>query len=99
MKIVIDGLHKAFESRTRLGIMSVLAVNDKLDFNSLKDYFNITDGKLASQLKTLEKEGFIGVKKSFIGKKPNTKYFITKTGKKAFEDHLKALEKLIKSQK
>ncbi|WP_369411533.1 winged helix-turn-helix domain-containing protein [Longitalea luteola] len=99
MKISINGLHKAFESRTRLGIMSVLAVNDKLDFNSLKDYFNITDGKLASQLKVLEKEGFIGVKKSFIGRKPNTKYFMTKAGKKAFNDHLKTLEKLIKSQK
>ncbi len=79
--------------------MSVLAVNDMLDFNSLKEYLNITDGNLASHIKGLEKEKFIGVKKSFVGKKPNTKYFMTKQGKKAFDDHLKALEKLIKSQK
>lgn len=99
MKISIDGLHKAFESRVRLGIMSVLAVNDMIDFNSLKNYLDVTDGNLASHIKALEGEAFVGVKKSFVGKKPNTKYFMTKTGKKAFEDHLKALEKLIKSQK
>src|SRR3712207_7723745 len=98
MKILIDGLHKAFESRIRLGIMSVLAVNDMLDFNSLKDYLDLTDGNLASHLKALEKEEFVGVNKSFIGRKPNTKYFMTKAGKKAFDDHLKALEQLIKSQ-
>ena len=99
MNISINNLHKAFESRIRLGLMSALAVNDMLDFNSLKEYLNVTDGNLASHIKALEKENFIGVKKSFIGKKPNTKYFMTKAGKKAFDDHLNALEKLIKSQK
>jgi DNA-binding MarR family transcriptional regulator len=96
MKISINGLHKAFESRIRLGIMSVLAVNDRLDFNSLKEYLDVTDGNLASHIKALEKEAFIEVEKSFIDKKPNTKYFMTKEGRKAFEEHLKALEKLIK---
>jgi DNA-binding MarR family transcriptional regulator len=95
----MHGLHKAFESRIRLGIMSMLAVNDRLDFNALKEYLDITDGNLASHIKALEKEEFIGTEKSFIGKKPNTKYFITKSGKKAFTDHLKALEKLIQSHK
>ena len=99
MKISIDGLHKAFESRIRLGIMSALAVNDMLDFTSLKEYLNLTDGNLASHIKALGKEKFIGVKKTFVDKKPNTIYFITKQGTKAFDDHLKALEKLIKSQK
>jgi DNA-binding HxlR family transcriptional regulator len=99
MKLLIDGLHKAFESRIRLGIMSVLAVNDMLDFNSLKEYLDVTDGNLASHLKALENEEFIGVKKSFVGRKPNTKYYMTKDGKKAFDSHLKALEKLIKAQK
>ena len=79
--------------------MSVLAVNDMLDFNGLKDYLDVTDGNLASHLKALEKEAFIGVEKSFVGRKPNTKYFMTKVGQKAFDDHLKALEQLIKSQK
>lgn len=99
LKITINGLYKAFESRIRLGIMSALIVNDKLEFNSLKEYLDLTDGNLASHLKGLEKEGFISVEKSFIGRKPNTKYYITKEGKKAFNEHIKALEKLIKTQK
>ena len=99
MKISVVGLHKAFESRIRLGIMSALAVNDRLDFNSLKEYLGVTDGNLASHIKALEKEAFIGVEKSFVGKKPNTRYFITIEGKKAFNKHLEALEKFIKSQK
>lgn len=79
--------------------MSALAVNDMLDFNSLKEYLGVTDGNLASHIKALEKEAFIGVEKSFVGKKPNTRYLITREGKKAFNNHLEALEKFIKSQK
>lgn len=79
--------------------MSTLAVNETLDFNALKEYLDVTDGNLASHLKALEKEKFIGVKKSFVGRKPNTQYMITKAGKKAFEEHLNALENLIKTQK
>ncbi len=99
MKTLIESLHKAFESRIRLGIMSVLAVNEMQDFIALKDYLDVTDGNLASHLKSLEKESFIGMKKSFIGRKPNTQYYITQKGRKAFEDHLRALEQLIKAQK
>lgn len=99
MKIAIDDLHKAFESRVRLGIMSALAVNDSLDFTSLKEYLDVTDGNLASHLKTLEKEEFIGVEKTFIDRKPNTSYYMTDEGEKAFEEHLKVLEQIIKSQK
>lgn len=79
--------------------MSALAVNDRLDFNALKEYLDVTDGNLASHLKALEKEEFIAVEKSFVGRKPNTKYFMTKEGRQAFEDHLRILEKLIKSHK
>lgn len=79
--------------------MSALAVNERLDFNALKEFLDVTDGNLASHIKALEKEEFIGVEKSFVGKKPNTQYFMTKEGKKAFDDHLKILEKLIRSQK
>lgn len=99
MKTILDDLHKAFESRVRLGIMSALAVNDTLDFSALKEYLEVTDGNLASHVKALEKEGFIGIKKSFIDRKPNTRYHMTAEGKKAFEEHITALEKLIKSQK
>lgn len=99
MKTPLEGLHKAFESRVRLGIMSALAVNQTLDFNSLKELLDVTDGNLASHLKALEHELFISVEKSFIGRKPNTKYRMSVKGKKAFDLHLKALENLINSHK
>jgi DNA-binding HxlR family transcriptional regulator len=96
---MIAGFNKAFESRIRLGIMSVLSVNEVLDFNALKNLLETTDGNLASHLKALEKEAYVGIEKSFVGRKPNTKYFITPEGKKAFTAHLDALEALIHGQK
>lgn len=75
--------------------MSVLVVNDHADFKTLKELLDVTDGNLASHSKALEKEEFIRVEKSFIGRKPNTKYIATDSGKRAFEEHIAALEKLI----
>lgn len=95
MKIDIDNLNKAFENRIRLGIMSVLMVNDKVDFNNMKELLNLTDGNLASHITGLEKQGYINVSKQFVGKKPNTTFEATKEGKTAFNLHLNALEKLI----
>lgn len=79
--------------------MAALAVNETLDFTSLKEYLDVTDGNLATHLKKLENEEFIGVEKSFIDNKPNTKYYMTNEGEKAFEEHLQVLEKIINSQK
>ncbi|TYR32646.1 transcriptional regulator [Sphingobacterium phlebotomi] len=89
---------KVFENRIRLQIMSVLMANDSYDFSSLKETLDVTDGNLASNLKTLEKEGYISVEKSFVDRKPNTRYKRTEKGAKAFENHLTALENLIKQQ-
>lgn len=94
---MIGELNKAFESRVRLGIMSILLVNDSVDFNTLKEMLQVTDGNIASHITALEKFNYIEIRKQFIGKKPNTSYAVTKSGKKAFADHLDALEKLIKS--
>ena len=79
--------------------MSILAVNEAMDFNSLKEFLDVTDGNLASHLKALEKEEFVETRKSFIGRKPNTSFSITATGRAAFEGHLSALENLIRSQR
>lgn len=98
MNIPFDKLDKAFESRVRLQIMSVLVANQRYDFNSLKELLNVTDGNLASHLKGLEKEEYISVNKSFLGRKPNTNYEATEKGKTAFKKHLDALEQLIVSQ-
>ncbi len=93
---MIGELNKAFESRVRLGIMSILLVNESVDFNTLKDLLQVTDGNIASHITALEKLNYIEIRKQFIGKKPNTSYAVSSSGKKAFADHLDALERLIK---
>jgi DNA-binding MarR family transcriptional regulator len=98
VKYFIDTLNKAFESRIRLGIMSILMVNEHVDFNMLKDLLDITDGNMASHISGLEKLGYLKVTKQFIGKKPNTSYAATDSGKAAFAEHVKALEKLLQTK-
>ncbi|MES2874228.1 MAG: transcriptional regulator [Bacteroidota bacterium] len=99
MKVSLEEFDKAFENRIRLQIMSILTVNSNYDFNSLKELLQVTDGNLASHLKALEKEDYISIFKSFIGRKPNTQYSATDKGKDAFKKHLHALENLIRQQK
>ncbi|MFH6987276.1 winged helix-turn-helix domain-containing protein [Flavobacterium collinsii] len=94
---IIDKLNKDFESRVRLGIMSILMVNEWVDFTEMKSLLNITDGNLASHSSALEKAEYIEVKKEFVGKKPKTSYQVTPRGRAAFKEHLSYLEKLMKS--
>jgi predicted transcriptional regulator len=98
VKSLLSDFNKAFESKVRLGIMSVLMVNDTADFNTLKELLRLSDGNLASHIKSLEELNYIIVNKQFIGKKPNTVYRASKEGTKAFHTHLKALENLIREQ-
>lgn len=96
MQNLIANINKAFENRIRLGIMSILMVHDWVDFGELKDTLNLTDGNLASHIAALEKEDYIQIRKAFIGKRPNTSFQATKAGKQAFQEHINALEALIK---
>lgn len=96
MKELIYGLNREFESRIRLGIMSILMVNDKVEFKTLKELLELTDGNLASHLSALEKANYIKVKKQFIDRKPNTSYSASAEGIKAFVSHLKLLEQFLK---
>jgi DNA-binding MarR family transcriptional regulator len=99
MKNPISGLNKIFDNRIRLGVMSVLIVNEEISFNDLKGMLEVTDGNLATHLVSLEENGFIKVHKGFIGRKTNTTYSITKLGEREFKNHLKVLEGMIKSVK
>ena len=98
LKVDIHKLNKAFENRVRLGIMSALVANNQVEYNRLKELLSVTDGNLAGHLKALEKAEYIAIEKSFVGRKPNTKYSVTTPGKKAFKEHINALELLIKQQ-
>lgn len=95
----IGNLNKHFDNRVRLGVMSSLMVNEDVSFNDLKTMLEVTDGNLASHLGQLEEAGYIKVHKGFIGRKTNTTYSVTRSGEKAFKEHLNALEKMIRGMK
>jgi DNA-binding MarR family transcriptional regulator len=96
MKDFISQLNKSFESRIRLGIMSVLMVNESIDFLSLKEMLEASDGNIASHVAALEKAEYLTIEKKFVGKKTSTTYTITTLGREAFNQHLNALEQLLK---
>jgi len=95
VKTFLHNFDKAFENKVRLGIMSALMANEYLDFKAVKELLQITDGNLASHLKSLEAKKYITVHKEFLDRKPNTKYKATPQGRSAFEKHIKALEDLL----
>ena len=99
MKEIFENLNKVFENRVRLTVMSILAVNDSMDFNSLKNMLTLTDGNLATHIAMLEKKKYIKVGKEFVGKKTLTTYSSTQAGRKAFSEHIDAMEKLIEQCK
>jgi DNA-binding MarR family transcriptional regulator len=99
VKNPFENLDKVLEHRARLQIMSVLVTNDSYDFKSLKELLDVTDGNLASHMKALEKEKYIAVMKSFVDRKPNTRYKATEKGRSAFKKHLDALEAVLKHQR
>ncbi|WP_373512406.1 winged helix-turn-helix domain-containing protein [Persicitalea sp.] len=96
--IWLEKFNKVFESKVRLGLMSVLVVNEAVSFNELKELLQLTDGNLASHLRALEELKFLAVHKEFVGRKPLTTYSATKKGKKAFAEHLDALEALLRRE-
>lgn len=99
MKNPFENLDKVMEHRVRLQIVSVLVANDSYDFNALKELLDVTDGNLATHLKALEREKYISISKSFVDRKPNTRYKVTERGRTAFKKHLDAMEELIKQQR
>jgi DNA-binding MarR family transcriptional regulator len=99
VKNPFENLDRVLEHRVRLQIMSVLVANESYDFNSLKEVIGLTDGSIASHMKALEKEKYISIIKTFVDRKPNTRYKATERGKVVFKKHLDALEELVKQQK
>jgi len=99
VKSPFENLDKVLEHRVRLQIMSVLIANAHYDFSSLKEELSITDGNLASHIKALEKEKYISVTKSFVDRKPLTRYKVTERGRTAFKKHLDALEEVVRQQR
>ena len=93
---IISNLDKTFDSRIRVGIVSILMRSNWVDFTTLRNTLQATDGNLSSHLSALEKQNMIKLRKQFIGNKPNTSYKITRNGLRKFTEHLSVFEKLIK---
>lgn len=95
--------HQKFErlihERSRLGIISALAVNDRLTFNDLKRLVKTTDGNLSVHARKLEDAGYISCTKSFEGRTPKTEYQLTRQGRSALEQYLNHMEALIKTMR
>ena len=96
MSDLLNGFDKAFENKVRLGAMAALMVNDKLDFNRIKELLKVTDGNLATHLRVLEEKEYVTYEKEFSGRRPKTIYRVTESGKIAFKTHIKAIEDLLK---
>lgn len=96
VKGILEHINKIFENRIRLGVMSILMVNDATEFTVLREMLDLTDGNLASHMATLEKSLYITVHKRFLDKKPVTTYAATAKGRQAFTEHLNALEQIIR---
>ena len=93
----VGGLDRLIHERLRLGIVSALAVNERLTFNDLKRLLETTDGNLSVHARKLEDAEYIAVEKSFAGRVPRTEYRLTAAGKRALEKYLAHMEALIKA--
>jgi len=96
-KVPAVNLDRLIHERTRLAIVSALAVNASLTFKELKDFLRITDGNLSVHARKLEDAGYIGCNKTFSGRMPKTEYRLMHAGRKALEKYLEHLEALIRA--
>lgn len=90
-------LDRVIHERTRLGIVSALAVNPSLSFNELKKLVGASDGNLSVHARKLEEAGYIACTKSFAGRMPKTEYRLTPAGRRELERYLNHMEALIRA--
>ena len=99
MKPAVHRLNPAFDSRIRLGIMAALAAREHMEFTALRGLLELTDGNLASHMSVLERHRYVRIQKRFRGKKPQTTYQLTEAGRRAFAEHIAALEEVIRGSR
>ena len=93
--INFNGLDSAVHGPIRLGAMTALQIDGKLDFTTLKKRLQVTDGSLGIHLQKLEEIKYIKSKKAFVGRRPKTTYRLTATGRKALIKYLESMQKLL----
>ncbi len=93
----VGDLDRVIHEKTRLAILSALAVNSSLTFNELKDIVNTTDGNISVHARKLEEANYVSCRKGFEGRVPRTEFSLTAAGRRAFERYLNHMEALIKA--
>jgi len=93
----IPDFDRLIHEKTRLAIVSALAVNRSLTFNELKAILETTDGNVSVHARKLEEANYLACRKSFNGRVPRTEYSLTAAGRRAFEKYLSHMEALIKA--
>jgi DNA-binding MarR family transcriptional regulator len=93
----VEHLERLIHERIRLGIVSVLAIHERLTFNDLKTLLGATDGNLSTHARKLERAGYLEVRKSFDDRTPKTEFRLTASGRRALERYLDHMEALIRA--
>jgi DNA-binding HxlR family transcriptional regulator len=93
----VPELDPMIHERIRLGIVSTLAVNDRLSFSELKRLLNTTDGNLSVHARKLEEAGYLGCDKYFDGRVPKTEFWLTAAGRKSLQRYLDRMEEIIRT--
>ena len=93
--LALDGLDPVLEHRVRLAIAVLLARHGEISFAAFKQQLQLTDGNLGAQLRRLEDEGYLALRRDFVERKPVTWYALTAAGRKALQKHLRALQAVI----
>lgn len=91
----LDGFDAALEHRVRLAIAVLLARHGEISFAAFKQQLQLTDGNLGAQLRRLEDDGYIALRRDFADRRPVTWYRLTAAGRKALDRHLRALREVI----
>ncbi|MEA2992439.1 MAG: hypothetical protein QOD40_1359 [Alphaproteobacteria bacterium] len=94
-----NALDEVLQSRVRIAIVAFLASAGEVDFSVVRDAIKTTDGNASVHLRKLEEARYVSVKKSFVRRKPQTRYALTDRGRKALLDHVGQLETLLNSAK
>jgi DNA-binding HxlR family transcriptional regulator len=93
----LDRLDPVLQHKSRLGACVLLSTVDALTFSRLKGLLGETDGNLGAQLRKLEDEKYVSVKKEFQERKPVSWYSLTGAGRGALKRHLEGLEAIIRA--
>ncbi|MGY8654114.1 MAG: winged helix-turn-helix domain-containing protein [Verrucomicrobiia bacterium] len=92
-----QNLDKVIHEKGRMAIMSLLAVTSEISFTDMRNDLGMTDGNLTTHIKHLQKAGYVGVTKSFRGKRPLTTLSLTTDGRTAFTTYIDTLEQIVQS--